>query len=102
MLVLTTTPSVCVKVRGFFPLLLVSTIKAVAVSQSEGCSLARTLPLLVASYGDEGRVLPRVCSVQSLERLASVEGLLLPLFNTAQVVNILIVEIVIGDNLCKI
>ena len=58
--------------------------------------------MLVASYGDEAtvlaRVLPSVCSVQSLERLASVEGLLLPLFNTAQVVNILIAEIVIGDS----
>ena len=35
-----------------------------------------------------GRVLPSVCSVQSLERLASVEAL--PLFNTAPVVNIVI------------
>ena len=54
------------------------------------------------SYGDEARVLARVLpsvrSVQSLERLASVEALLLPLFNTAPVVDILIVEIVIGDS----
>ena len=55
------------------------------------------------SYGDEarmlGRVLPSVCSDQSLERLASMEALPLPLFNTALVIinsNILIVEIVIG------
>ena len=52
------------------------------------------------SYGDEARVLARVLpsvrSVQSLERLASVEALLLPLFNTAPLINILIVVIVIG------
>ena len=42
------------------------------------------------------RVLPSVCSVQSLERPASQEVLLL--FNTAPVVNILTVEIVIGDS----
>ena len=41
----------------------------------------------VASYGEEGRVL---CSVQSLERLASVEVLPLLLFNTAPVVNIVL------------
>ena len=41
--------------------------------------------MLVASYGDEtrvlARVLPSVCNVQTLERLGSVEAL--PLFNTA-------------------
>ena len=58
-----------------------------AVSQFDGCSLARTR---VASCGDEARALPSVCSVQSLERLASVEALLLPLFNIAPVVNIVI------------
>ena len=44
-------------------------------------------------------MLPSVCSVQSLERLASMEALPLPLFNTALVIinsHILIVEIVIG------
>ena len=45
--------------------------------------------LLVASYRDEARVLPSVCSVQSLEPLASVEALPLPLLDTAPVVNIL-------------
>ena len=39
-------------------------------------------------YGDEARVLPSVCSIQSLERLASVEAL--PLLNIAPVLNILI------------
>ena len=43
--------------------------------------------MLVASYGDENRVLarvlPSVCNVQTLERLGSVEALPLPLFNTA-------------------
>ena len=41
--------------------------------------------MLVASYGDEtrvlARVLPSVSNVRTLERLASVEAL--PLFNTA-------------------
>ena len=41
--------------------------------------------MLVASYGDEttvlARVLPSVCNVGILERLASVD--VLPLFNTA-------------------
>ena len=41
-------------------------------------------------------MLPSVCSGQSLERLASVEAL--PLLNIAPVLNILIVEIVIGDS----
>ena len=36
------------------------------------------------------RVLPNVCTVQSLERLARVEALPLLLFNTAPVENILI------------
>ena len=48
-------------------------------------------------------MLPSVCRVQSLERLASVEALPLPLFNTAPVIinsNILIVEIVIGNSSC--
>ena len=45
----------------------------------------------VASYGDEARVLASVCGIQSLERFASVEeALLLLLFNTAPVVNIVI------------
>ena len=44
------------------------------------------------------RVLLSVCSVQSLERLASVGALPLWLFNVAPVVNILIAEIVIGDS----
>ena len=43
-------------------------------------------------------MLPSVCSVRSLEQLAGVEVLLLLLFNTAPVVYILIVEIVISDS----
>ena len=43
-------------------------------------------------------MLPSVCSVQSLEQLARMDALPLLLYNTAQVVNILIVEVVIGDS----
>ena len=76
---------------GFLSLLMVPE----AVSQSEGCSLARTLASLSL---DEARVRPSVCNVKSLERLARVEWLPLLLFNIAPVLNILIVEIVIGDS----
>ena len=57
--------------------------------------------MLVASYEDDARVLPGVCSVQSLERLASVEALPLPLFKyccSVKYFNLLIVEIVTGES----
>ena len=46
------------------------------------------------SYGDEARGLPSVFSVQSLERLASVEALPLLLFNTAPVVHFVLLLII--------
>ena len=54
---------------------------------------------IVASYGDKARVL-RVCSIQSLERHASVEAL--PDFkycSSVKYANVLILEIVTGDSI---
>ena len=60
--------------------------------------------MLVASFGDEARVLARVLpcvfSVRSVERLASVEVLPIPLFNRPTVYFVLNIFIfVIGDSI---